>query len=105
MKSKRTLDNLRESLPGKVYLYLKDKATMKAFLSDAKNEDYSFGETGLPEIIHDSIISLKENKQLSYVGTIGRIKFQCNGGDNAGGSFHRINYAEYISGSEDYSFN
>ena len=104
MKSKRTLENLRESLQGKIYLYLKDDDTMKAFLSDAKNEGYRFGETGLPEIIGDSIISLRENKQLSYVGTVGRIEFQCNGGDNAGGNFHRIHYAEYKIGSDDYSF-
>ncbi|MCR5636675.1 MAG: hypothetical protein K6F76_05820 [Clostridiales bacterium] len=104
MKSKRTLENLRKSLPGKVYMYLKDEDTMKAFLADAKNEGYSFGKMGLPEIILDSIISLKENKQLCYVGVIGRLEFQCNGGDNAGWGFHRIDYAEYISGSEDYSF-
>ena len=89
----RTLENLRKLYHGKIYVHLKDNKTRKAFLSDAKTEGYSFGEFGLPESIEDNIVSLKKNKRLCYVGAIGRIEFQCNGGSGAKGRFHRIDYA------------
>ena len=89
---------------GKVYVYLKDTETKKKFLADAKAEGYSFGKTELPEMIEDNIISVKKNKQLCHVGSMGRIEFQCNGGDDAGGRFHRIDYARYKHGDEDYNY-
>lgn len=104
METIRTLNNLRNSLSGKIYVYLKDTDTKKKFSADAKAEGYSFGKAELPEIIGDNIISLKKNKQLCYVGSMGRIEFQCNGGDNACGRFHRIDYARYRRGDEDYYY-
>ncbi|MBQ6569972.1 MAG: hypothetical protein IJL87_06925 [Clostridia bacterium] len=104
MKNERTLENLRNSLPGKIYLYLKDDDTRARFLSDARAEGCRFGKYGLPEVLDDEIISLGKNKQLSFLGTIGRIEFQCGGGSNAHGRFHRIDYAKYINGDEDFYF-
>ena len=104
METIRTLKDLRNALPGKIYIYLKDTGTKKKFLADARAEGYSFGKSELPETIEDNIISLKKNKQLCYVGSMGRIEFQCNGGSNAKGKFHRIDYARYKRGDEDYYY-
>lgn len=104
MKTTRTLNNLRNTLLGKIYVYLKDTETKEKFLADAKAEEYSFGKTELPKIIEDNIISVKKNNQLCHVGYIGRIEFQCNGGDGASGRFHRIDYARYKHGDEDYYY-
>ena len=101
---KRTLGNLRDALKGKIYLYFRDECTKAKFLSDAKAEGYGFGDNGLPAVLQDNIISLKSDNKLCYVGTVGRIEFQCNGGDNARKNFHRIDYYNYICGVRDFYF-
>lgn len=100
----RTLHNLRESLSGKIYLYLGDAETRKQFAEDANLEGYRFGETKPTVENVESIIALKGNCQLNYVGYVGTIDFQCNGGSNAKGHFHRIDYAKYKRGDKDYYF-
>ena len=94
----RTLDLLRRTLKGTIYICLKDEQTVNRFYDDAQKQGYRFG-TILPENSpRDEIISLKSGRQLSHVGFVGRIAFQCNGGSSAGGTFHRIDYAAYIKG-------
>lgn len=100
----RTLDNLRKSLKGKIYLYLKDAETEKQFKEDAQAEGYRFGTISPADSSADNIISLGENKQLSHVGAVGRIAFQCNGGSGANGNFHRIDYRKYIDGENNYIY-
>ena len=100
----RTLDELRNSLPGKIFLRLGDAQTKQAFAEDANAEGYRFGETQPTREALESIVALKYGKQLAYVGSVGRIAFQCNGGDNAKGTFHRIDYAKYKRGDKDFYF-
>lgn len=97
---KRTLNELRNNLSGKIYLYLKDEKTKKEFISAARSEGYKFGKEGLPENVTDNIISLKKNKNLCYVGYIGRIEFQCA----ESRYLHRIDYAKYSAGYEQYYY-
>ncbi len=104
METERSLTGLRDSLTGKVRVYLKDHKTAAEFLADAKAEGWSFGELGLPDDIRDNVVALKENRQLCCLGHIGRIEFQCNGGDNPEGGYHRIDYAKYKNGDKDYVF-
>ena len=101
---KRTLEELRRSLNGKVYIYLKDTETCKRFLRDAENEGYGFGNIKPTENSTDDIIALEHRKQLSYVGFVGRVAWQCNGGTNASGKFHRIDYDKYVNGDDDFYF-
>ena len=105
MASDRTLQNLRESLPGSIYIFLKDEDTKTIFLNDAESEGYSFGNYGLPGKLSDDMISLCENRQLAHVGFIGRMAFQCRGGDNTRDVFHRIDYAKYAHGYSDFFYN
>lgn len=100
----RTLDNLRKSLKGKIYLYLKDAETERRFIEDAQAEGYRFGSISPADSPADNIISLCEDKQLSHVGAIGRITFQCNGGSGARKTFHRIDYAKYKNGDRHYKY-
>lgn len=82
-KAIRTLNQLRENLDGKIYIYLKDEKTIKIFFENAEAEGYLFGKTKPSQSPMDNIVSLKKNKMLAYVGAIGRMEFQCNGGSNS----------------------
>lgn len=96
----RTLDALRNAIAGKIYIYCKNETTAKEFLIDAEKEGYRFGTIKPTDNKTDDIIALEENKQLSYVGFVGRIAIQCNGSGNA--NLHIIDYAKYRDGEEDY---
>lgn len=100
----RKIEDLRKSLKGKVYIYLKDTETCKRFLRDAENEGYRFGTIKPTENSTDDIIALEHRKQLSYVGFVGHVAWMCNGGTDAVGKFHRIDYDKYASGEEDFYF-
>ncbi|MCH5317364.1 MAG: hypothetical protein J1E05_05255 [Eubacterium sp.] len=100
----RTLENLRKSHKGKVYIYLKDTETCKRFLRDAENEGYRFGNIKPTENLTDDIIALEHRKRLSYVGFVGRVAWMCNGGTDAKEKFHRIDYDKFVSGEKDFYF-
>lgn len=98
----RTLTDLRNTLTGKIYIYCKDPKTAKQFLIDAENEGYRFGKIKPTDNSPDDIIALEKHKQLSYVGFVGRVAFQCNG--NGDGTLHRIDYEKYRSGADYYYY-
>lgn len=103
MKNTRTLTELRNSLKGRIYIYLENKDICKKFLQDAENEGYRFGKIKPTKSSGSNIIALEKNKKLSYVGFVGHIAFQCNGGsDNS--DFYRIDYRKFINGDKDYFF-
>lgn len=101
--SERTLKELRNSLKGKIHIYLKDTKTAMQFLIDAENEGYKIGEKKPTECDTDTFFALG-GSQLSYLNSIGRICFQCNGGAMSKGKYHRIDYVKYKSGASDYYF-
>lgn len=98
----RTLYALRNTLAGKIYIYCKDETTAKEFLAAAEKEGYHFGTIKPTDNKLDDFIALEENKQLSYVGFVGRIAVQCSGSENA--NLHIIDYVKYRDGEEDYYF-
>lgn len=104
-RSNRTLNHLRNSLEGKIYIYMKDRETAEQFLADAEEEGYRFG-TYLPTENHiDDIIALERGGQLSHPGFVGHMAFSCNGGTNGPeDGFHRIDYHKYKSGAEDFYY-
>ena len=104
MEKKRTLTALRDSLQGRIYVFLKDEKTKAEFLADAKAEGWSFGDTGLPDVLRDDIIAVNGNKQLCYVGFVGHTAFGCGGGNATDGQFHRVDYAKYKQGDKDYKY-
>ena len=95
----RTIENLRKSLNGKVYLYFESSEICAEFLKDAEEEGYLFGERKPTQVRTDNILALLRRKQLCYVGIIGRIAYQSAG---AYDDIHRIDYAKYRSGADDY---
>lgn len=94
----RTIENLRNTLNGKVYIFCKDDQTAKEFLVDAEKEGYLFGTIKPTDSQPDDIIAVEDNKQLSYVGFVGRVAWQSAEKDK----LHKIDYAKYKSGADDY---
>lgn len=101
---KRTLDQLRSARKGRIYLYLRDGDAIRQFTADAEAEGYRFGTVRPSESPADDLIALGEGRQLSHVGAVGRMAFQCGGGSGAKGAFHRIDYARYRRGDKTYDF-
>ena len=97
---KRLLDDLRNNYSkhsSKVYVYLKDEETEKRFYSDASSQGWTFGGINPVDSPADNLIALNEDKQLAHVGAMGRIAFNAR-------NVHRIDYAKYVNGEDDYTF-
>lgn len=98
----RTIENLRNAISDKIYIYCDDEKNSKQFIRDAENEGYRFGKIKPTENSWSNIVALEQNKQLSYVGFCGHMAFQCNGGDNGG--LTRIDYEKYAKHNKDFVF-
>lgn len=98
----RTIQNLRETISGTIYIYLDTEKIGKQFMQDAENEGYRFGKIKPTQNGWSNIIALENRKQLSYVGFAGHVNFQCNGGDDGG--LTRIDYEKYVNGDENFLF-
>ena len=102
MEKKRSIEDIRKSISGRIYIYLANEQIGKQFLIDAESEGYHFGSIKPTDNSWSDIIALGPNKQLSYVGFVGHICFQCNGGSN--GNLTRIDYEKYLNGYKDFLF-
>lgn len=98
----RTLENLRSTISGKIYIYCDNEKIGKQFMQNAENEGYRFGKIKPTENGWSNIVTLEKKKQLSFVGFCGHMAFQCNGGDN--GCLTRIDYEKYAKGDKDFIF-
>ncbi len=104
MLKNRTISALRKTLKGRIYIYCANEKIGRQFLCDAEKEGYRFGKTKPTDSKWSNIIAVETNKQLSYVGFCGHAAFQCNGGSNSEGSFHRIDYGKFVNDAVDYFF-
>lgn len=102
MVNTRTLTELRKGLKGRIYIYLEDEKICNVFLKNAEDEGYRFGKIKPTKNDGSNIIALEKNKQLSYVGFVGHMAFQCP--DGVKGNFYRIDYKKFINGDKDYLF-
>lgn len=98
----RTITDLRDSLPGRIYVYLGNEKICQRFLQDAEKEGYLFGQIKPTESGGSNIIALEKRKQLSHVGFVGHMAFQCPSGVK--GEFYRIDYEKYVNGEKDFFF-
>ena len=98
----RTIEDLRNTIKGKIYIYLGNEKIGKQFMQDAENEGYRFGKINPTENGWSNIIALEKRKQLSYVGFVGHMNFQCNGGSDGG--LTRIDYEKYVNGCKNFIF-
>ncbi len=99
MKNSKTLTNLRNTLNGKIYIYLKNEEISRKFLLDAESEGFCFGQIKPSQSSLPDIVALEKDKQLSHVGIIGHIAFGCKSYNN---NIHRVDYQRYINGDNDY---
>lgn len=102
MIKERTLTNLRNAFGGKVYVYLNSETIGRRFLEDAEKEGYRLGKTRPAQSGSSDIIALEHGKQLSFVGFVGHMAFQCPSG--VSGKFYRVDYERYINGDENFFF-
>lgn len=95
----RTLKTLRKELKGDIYILLRNAEIGQRFLQDAESEGFTVGGNRPTTKPYATVMALRDGT-ISYAGTNGMIRFQC--GDT--NDFHRIDYAKYVSGAEDYRF-
>lgn len=95
----RTLTALRREWRGDIYVWLRDAEIGQRFLQDAENEGFSV-DSDRPTTKPYAMVMALHDGTICYVGANGMTRFQC--GDTDG--FHRIDYAKYVSGAEDYRF-
>ena len=100
----RTLKTLTE-LDGRVYVYLANDETGKAFLAQAEEEGMRFEDGAAPTSRpYATVMAINRDGTLHYVGTNGMIAFQA-GADTVGGKkLIRVDYGEYVSGAADYRY-
>ncbi len=99
---KRTVKNLSE-MNGRVYVYISDKETGKAFLQAAESEGFTFGD-GIAPAKRDyaEIMAVNHNGTINYVGAMGRMAFGSGTETVNGEKLLRIDYKKYVSGEEEY---
>lgn len=101
----RTIKEL-SNLEGRVYVYLANQTVGVQFLQQAETEGFTYCDGRKPtEREYEAIMAVNQDGTLNYVGANGRIAFG-SGAERIGGiRLIRVDYAKYISGAEDYSFN
>ena len=101
MNDKRTLEDLRNRFEGHIYLRFHNQREYEDCLVRAESEGFHFGEQMPREFLGEwrDILALEENNQLSLCNTFSRMAYE-SGAPNV----HRIDYAKYIEGEEDYIF-
>lgn len=96
----RSIKELVDSNPKRVYVYLKDEKTATAFVKDAMTEGYTYEDgVALSKREPDDFYAVNRNKTINFVNGIGRIAFQCNADH-----ITRIDYAKYIGGEDDFLY-
>ena len=93
----RTIEELRNSFEGKVYVRCSSEKVFRRFLEDAEAEGYLIGDKKPTEAgISQDIMAVEYDRRISTCGIIAHIA--CGAGaDNV----HIIDYGKYISGDSD----
>lgn len=85
-----------------VYIYLGDAETSSAFMKNAEEEDFLFGDGVLPaKRKSEDIMAVCDDKTICYVGFVGKIAF------NIADKVHqrkpvRVDYKKYSNGERKY---
>ena len=100
MSVKRTVRALSR-YEGRVYVYLKDHRVGEQFLRAAESEGFTFGDGAKPTERHYAqVMAVRDDGTISFVGAMGMAAF---GADAEG--IVRVDFAQYLSGSEDFFIN
>lgn len=97
-KKARTIEALRNSMDGKIYVKTGSEAMFQRFLADAEAEGYMIGDKKPTESRASfDIKAIEYDKRIANIGTIGHIACQAGGG-----AIHIIDYERYVSGEKEY---
>ena len=93
-KKTRTIEELRNSLEGKIYVSFSSKEVFRRFLEDAEAEGFMIGDKKPTEAgVSQDIKAIEYDKKISNCSIISHIACGA-GGDNV----HVIDYGKYING-------
>jgi len=97
----RTIEELRDSFEGKVYVRCGSEEVFRRFIEDVEAEGYLIGDR-LPTSagVSQDIMAIEYGRKLCCCGIISHIACQA-GGDN----IHIVDYDRYINGCENYEVN
>ena len=102
----RTIKSLTESQfeNDRVYVYLKDDKTGKAFLVQAEAEGFTYCDGAKPTSReYSEIMAVNTDNTINFVGAVGRMAFGASA--NVGGKkLIRIDFAKYATGAPDYEY-
>jgi len=100
-QNNRTIVALRDTLKGDVWIFLDNAETCRKFYEQAEAEGFHFGDILPTQGENDDIIALHHDRQLAHTGFAGHMRFYHGPNDT---DFHRINYAKYIAGEDNFYF-
>ena len=93
----RTIEQLSQ-LNGRVYVFLADEATGRAFLRQAEDEGFTFGDGVRPtERRCTRIMAVNHSRTLNYVGANGHIAFGAGARTVNGERLLRVDFAKYAA--------
>lgn len=100
----RSIKELTENQEIRVYVYLKDDETGKAFLKQAEAEGFTYGDGARPtERQYAEVMAINGDGTINFVGANGRIAFGL-GAPVGGRKLLRVDYAKYAAGASDYLY-
>ena len=102
MRSIEELFEMAARADMRVYVFLRDDATRKSFVSDAVEAGIKFrdgADVRSREV--DDIMALNSDRTINYVGTVGHIAFMTKA-DMSDKTIIRIDYGRYAAGMTNY---
>lgn len=100
-QNNRTIATLRDTLKGEVWAFLENAEVCRKFYEQAEKEGFRFGVILPTQSETDDIIALHHGRKLAHIGFAGHMRFHHGPNDT---NLHRINYAKYIAGEDDFYF-
>ena len=93
----RTLDNLRNSMKGRLYIVCRNTAVGKRFLQDAEAQGYLFGSIKPTTFESVDMVALERHHQLAHVNYLGHMAA-------GAGAVNCIDYEKYIDGKQNFGY-
>ena len=95
MENTRTLEKLRNSYEGHLYLSFNNQKVYDEFLKAAEDEGFRFGERLPTEHVGKGydIIALEHRKQLAFCGFISHMAY-----NSRQSNIHKVDYEKYVHG-------
>ena len=97
---KKSIESLRNSFDGKVYVRFSSEEVFRRFLEGAESEGYTLGGKRPAEAaVSSDIKAVEYDKTISNCGVISHIA--CHAG---GENIHVIDYEKYINGDDNFIY-